>query len=122
MMVYKGAKRLTSRKAIVKRKAEFVLDWMVCACNNCSMYKGFYESDNKGNWKKETQKPKFLVCNHCGALISVPKGFPNWKNENSVLVKIAKFVTVNQLQLADVKQGNGEIGGKFSSDFSHIKE
>jgi hypothetical protein len=120
MMVYKGAKRLTSRKAIAKRKAELFLDWVGCACNNCPMYKGFYQSDNKGNWKKETLNPKFYVCNHCGALISVPKGLS--KHENSVFVKIAKFVTVKQLQLADVKQGNGEIGGKFSSDFSHIKE
>ena len=74
MMVYRGPKRLTSRKAIAKRKAELFLDWVGCACNNCPMYKGFYQSDNKGNWKKEIQNPKFYVCNHCGALISVPKG------------------------------------------------
>jgi hypothetical protein len=122
MMVYKGAKRLTSRTAIAKRKIEFQFDWVTCACHNDAMSFGFYQSDNKGNWKKEILNPKFYVCNHCGALISVPKGFPNWKHENSVFVKIAKFVTVKQLQLADVKQGNGEIGGKFSSDFSHIKE
>jgi len=105
MMIYRGPKRLTSRKAIAKRKASYQWDILTCACHNEMMFMGHYPSDKDGNPKNEnTMRPRFFVCFHCGALTKKPNGFP-FNHDKEIFAKIIKFVNDKQMHKARVMYG-----------------
>ncbi len=105
MMIYKGPKHLTSRKAIAKRKVSYLSDVITCACHNEVMFLGHYPSDKDGNPKSEnTKRPRFFVCFHCGVLTKKPNGFP-FNHEKEVFAKIIKFVDGKQIHKAKIMYG-----------------
>ena len=99
-MKYKGPKRLTSRKAIAKRKVSYQWDIVTCACHNELMFLGHYIADKNGNAKDEnTMRPRFFVCFHCGALSKKPNGFP-FNHDKEIFSEIIKFVSDEQMEKA----------------------
>lgn len=95
--------RLRRTPSVIKKfKAVFHWDWLTCACRNDASLYGFYESDKNGNAKLrqygEVRGGQHLGCNHCGAVIKTPKGFP-YRNDKT-LVSVTKFATVTQLNRA----------------------
>lgn len=114
-LTYRGPKLLKKQSAIKKRKAKFEYDWLTCACNNDAMYLGFYEATKSGNAKKEQYRGRhsgWYGCNHCGAILKTPKGFP-FNSEKTTLVPVTKFATEAQLLHADeVQNPNPNKGEK----------
>jgi len=102
-MIYKGPKLLRNASAIKKRKAVFHWDWLTCACHNDAMLFGFSIADKKGDALKNqysVRRPTHYLCNHCGAVITAPKGFP-FRTERVVKVVVKKFASKAQRQRAD---------------------